>query len=205
MLCDEDVCSCWVPNVWYVFQELIHIGLSYGLETSLTCRTIKSPKWNVVPNEMCLIMAYTTLRLGTCCHEGWTLVQQMMPVSLRVLLVQWGVMSCSRLEVTLTQPGLPGTLPRNPSPLRMHQRHKAGDEPLPVLFLFPCALPSCQGINFRFEIVRKSVPSFIIKTWLQESWSVLLALGISSQNSRNLCIFIKKTASFKKQLSFSII
>lgn len=111
-----------------------------------------------VPNEMCLIMAYTTLRLRTCCHEGWTLVQQMMPVSLRVLLVQWGVMSCSRLEVTLTQPGLPGTMPRNPSPLRMHQCHKAGDEPVPVLFLFPCALPSCQGINFRFEIVRKSVP-----------------------------------------------
>lgn len=58
-------------------------------------------------------------------------------------------------------------------------------------FSFHLPFPSCQGINFRCEI-RKSDPSLIIKTWLQEPWPVFLAWGVSSQNSCKSCIFIKK-------------
>lgn len=31
-----------VPHVWYIFQEVIHVDLSYVLVTSLTCRTTES-------------------------------------------------------------------------------------------------------------------------------------------------------------------
>lgn len=99
------------PHVWYVFQKVIHIGLSYVLETSLTCRTIKSPKWNVSHYGIYYIMPQDMLSWRL---DVRTLVQQMMPISLHVLLVQWGVMSCSHLEVTLTQSGLPGTMPLKP-------------------------------------------------------------------------------------------
>lgn len=84
---------------------------------------------------------------------------------------------------------------------RMHQHPKVSYESAPVLFLFPCAFPSCEGINFRCEIRRKSVPSFIIKTWLQESWPVFLALGVSSQILAIHMFSLKKTPP-KKAVQF---
>lgn len=100
------------PHVWCIFQEVIHIDLSYVLETSLACKTMmKSPKWKVSHYGIYYITPQDMLSWRL---DVRTLVQQTMPISLRVLLVQRGVMSCSRLEVTLTQPGLLGTMPLKP-------------------------------------------------------------------------------------------
>lgn len=132
----------------------------------------------VTPQDM------LTWRLGVL-----TLVQQTVPVSLHVCLVPWVVMSCCCLEVMLA----------SLSPHRMHQHSSVGH--VPVLFLFPCALPSCQGIKFRCEIRIKSVPSLIIKkpdsrspgqcSWLRGFHHKILAIHVFS---------LKKTHPPKKEV-----
>lgn len=94
-----------VPHVWYIFQKVIHTGLSYVRETSLSCGTIRSPERNVSQYGIYYITPWDRLSWRL---DARMLVRQTVLISLCVPLVQRRVVSRS-LEVTLTQPGLPGT------------------------------------------------------------------------------------------------